>query len=320
MRPVGMLLAVLALAVASPGGAADYYDITSTLPSTYVIARSDGAASRSGTGGVQYTLQPTGGSAPLRGVAWLSGLFVAVGDGGRVVRSSDGGLSWSPEDAGTSANLYAITTHAPNYLIAVGAGGTTLRRVGTAATWDTTASPGNATLRAVASNGSIVVAVGDGGTALRSTDQGLSWQRQVIAGAPALRGVEGTSNVFVAVGLGGRIFRSTDSGLTWDAITSPTTADLFAVETDHTSRLVAVGAAGTVLRSGTNGASESWFQMNFPVTVALRGVHFDGSSFFAVGDMEVTARSSDGTSWFQVGIEPTTWGRVKALYGGAGAR
>jgi hypothetical protein len=321
MRPVGMLLATVALAVASPGGAADFLDIASTLPSTYVIVRSDGAASYS-LGGVQYTVHSTGGTTPLHGVAYLAGFFVAAGDGGRVVRSS-GGLSWnSPDTTPTTADLYGITEHetGPGYLIAVGAAGTTLRSVGTATTWDSTSSPGNATLRAVASNGSILVAVGDAGTALRSTDQGLTWQRQLISGAPALRGVEGTGNVFVAVGLGGSIFRSTDSGLSWDAITSPTTADLFAVATDHTSRLVAVGAAGTVLRSGTNGASGSWFQMNFPVSVALRGVHFDGGSFFAVGDTEVTARSSDGTSWFQVGIEPTTWGRVKALYGGAGAR
>jgi photosystem II stability/assembly factor-like uncharacterized protein len=95
---------------------------------------------------------------------------------------------------------------------------------------------------------------------------------------------------------------------------------LFAVATDLTTRLVAVGAAGTVLRSVTNGAPGSWFPMNFPVAVTLRAVHYDGSSFYAVGDAETTARSTDGTSWFRVAIEPTSWSRVKALYGGSGAR
>lgn len=319
MRPVGMLAALLALAAASAATAADFLDITANF-TTYVIVRSDGAASQSGTGGVQFTLQSTGGTTPLRGASYLAGFFVAVGDGGRVVRSSDGGLSWGPEESQTTADLHDVIAHTTNYLIAVGSAGTTLRRVGTATTWDSTISPGSATLRAAASNGTILVAVGDGGTVLRSTDQGLTWQRQILAGTPALRGVEATANTFVAVGLGGRIFRSTSSGLSWSELTSPTTADLFAVTTDLSARLVAVGAAGTVLRSGLNGAEGSWFQMSFPLAVALRGLHFDGSYFYTVGDSELVARSTDGTSWFQVGVEPTSWSRVKALYGGAESR
>jgi photosystem II stability/assembly factor-like uncharacterized protein len=319
MRPVALVLAVLALAEAAPSPAADFLDITANL-STYVIARSDGSASRSGTGGVQFTVQSTGDTTPLRGVSYLSGLFVAVGDGGRVVRSSDGGLNWSPEDSRTSADLQEVILHAPSYLIAVGSGGTTLRRVGTAATWDSTTSPGGSTLRSVASNGTILIAVGDGGTVLRSTDQGLSWQRQILTGGPALRGVEATGSTFVAVGLGGRIFRSTNLGLNWSELSSPTTADLFAIATDNSSRLVAAGAGGTVLRNPSADASGQWSQMAFPVTSTLRSVHHDGSYFYVVGDGEVVARSTDGTSWVQVAVLPISWSSMKSLYGSAGSR
>jgi len=319
MRRVGMLAALLALGAASAALGADFLDITADLPYR-VIARSDGAASRSGIGGVQFTVQSTGGATPLRGVAYLSGFFVAVGDGGRVVRSSDGGLNWGPVDASTTADLYDVSMHAGTYLIAVGASGTTLRLVGTAAVFDTTASPGGATLRGVATSGTILVAVGDGGTVLRSTDQGLSWQRQTLAGTPDLRAVECTNTTFVAVGLGGRIVRSTDSGLNWGELASPTSADLLGIATDGSTRLVAVGAGGTVLRVLSPTGAGSWEQASFPLAITLRNVAWDGSYFYAVGDAETVARSTDGTTWFQVAVDPTSWSRVKSLYGGPASR
>jgi len=306
---------LIATAIASPVGAADLLDITH-FNTTYVATRSDGAAHRSGTGGVIYTVQPTGGGGALNGIAYLSGFFVAVGDGGRVVRSSNGGLDWSNENAQTTANLHRVIAHDALYLVAVGDGGTTLRRIGTAAVWDTTASPGNVALRDVASNGNILVAVGDDGTVLRSTDQGLSWNRQTLPGAPDLRGVTTRANasIFAAVGLGGRIVRSTNLGIDWEDVTSPTSQNLLDVVQDS-NNFVAVGAAGTILRSSTNNAaSGTWAVVDAGVVSTLRAVWYDGTRFYAAGDGEVVMRSFDGTAWIQTAVEASAWTDVKSLF------
>jgi photosystem II stability/assembly factor-like uncharacterized protein len=252
-------------------------------------------------------------------VAYLTNLFVAVGDGGRAVRSSNGGLDWSPETSNTTQALRDVTRHFI-YLVAVGDGGTTLRRTETSAVWDTTRSPTAAALHGVASNGlspGILVAVGDAGTVLRSTDQGLSWLVQTLPGAPDLRAVAGGSNstFFVAVGRGGVIYRSTNLGVDWGAIASPTTADLEDVDSDNTNRFVAVGTGGTIVRSGSDAASGSWFDVGAPFAVALHGIHWDDTRFYAVGDADVVARSQDGTTWIEVAVQPTSWTGVKTLYG-----
>ena len=160
------------------------------------------------------------------------------------------------------------------------------------------------------------MAVGDDGTILRSTDQGLSWSRQTLPLAPDLRGVatRTSASIFAAVGLGGRIVRSTNLGVDWEDVTSPTGQDLFDVVQDS-NNFVAVGAAGTILRSSTNNAaSGTWAVVDAPVTTALRGVWYDGARFYAVGDAEVVMRSFDGTAWIQTAVQPSAWTDVKTLF------
>jgi photosystem II stability/assembly factor-like uncharacterized protein len=305
---LGILAAQAALAV-------DLHEIFHNA-NTYGAARDDGSVSRSGTGGVVFTVQGTGDNGALYGVAYHTNLFVAVGEGGRVVRATTG-LSWSPEDSRTTATLRRITPHG-SYLIAVGDAGTTLRRIATATVWDTTASPGSADLYGVASNGStIAIAVGDFGTVLRSTDNGLTWQGQTLPQAPHMRGVTASGavdNIFVAVGLGGVIFRSTNYGVDWDLIQSPTAEDLFDVTSDAANRIVAVGANGTILRALNGGDSGSWQQAIWGLVFTLRGAHHDGTYFYAVGAQETIARSLDGVAWFRVPVVSDTWGDVKTRY------
>jgi len=321
MRPFWAFMALAALAAARPALAVSLLDIahsTSGL-SIFLAARDDGAISRS-TNGITYNVVATGATTPLRGVAYSSGWFVAAGDGGRAIRTSDFGLHWAADNSKTTAALREVIPHSL-YFIAVGDAGTTLRKLTAAAQWDTTSSPTNKTLYSVASNGiapGILVAVGDNGCVLRSTDQGLSWLSQTLAGAPNLRGVTGCSlmNYFVAVGLGGRMFRSTDFGSSWEDVSIPgLTADLFDVAVDASNRFVAVGAAGTIVRSGTNASPGSWLPIDTRSTVNLFGVDRDPVYFYAVGAGETIYRSIDGTTWINVPVTGTSWGAMKTLFG-----
>lgn len=315
VAPRAFAAAVTTTLVADVATAADLQDIVHSGTS-YVAPRDDGSVSRS-NGGVIYTVRSTGSASPLRGISFLSTLFVAVGDGGRIVRSSDGGLNWSAETSNTTANLRDVIAH-ELLLVAVGDNGTTLRRFGTATSWDTTTSATPKTIRAVGSNGStILVAVGDDGLVLRSTDDGLSWSTQTLAGAPDLRGVTSGANSthFVAVGLGGRVFRSTNSGLDWsDVSLGGVSADLYDVTSDVTNRFVAVGAAGTILRSGVDGGPGGWLEIASGISTSLFGVYRDATHYYAVGAGDFVARSTDGTTWIPTAVEPTTWSGVKSRF------
>lgn len=319
----GIAFAAVA-ACATASGAAGLQDINHSTTGIYVAARDDGAVSRSNTNGLTYSVISTGSTAPLHGVAFAANWFVAVGDGGRAIRSSDLGLHWAADNSRTTARLREITAHAnATYFIAVGDAGTTLRKLTSAAAWDTTLSPTAKPLYSVASNGlnpGILVAVGDAGTILRSTDQGISWSvLAALPGAPNLRGViaGSSNNYFVAVGQGGKIFRSSNLGFTWEDVSNPElTADWSDVACDASNRFVAVGAGGAIVRSGTNAAPGSWLPVGAGISVALAGVHHDGIYFYAVGATDAVFRSLDGTSWLNVPVAPATWTGIKRLYGG----
>ena len=309
--PVIALAGILGIAIGA--GAADLQNLTHS-GTLYIAARDDGSAHRS-NGGLIYTVRSTGGSTPLRGVAFLTPLFVAVGDGGRIVRSSDGGLNWSPETSNTTANLRDVIAHGMS-LIAVGDGGTTLRRFGTATSWDTTASATPKSIRAVASNGlNILVAVGDDGLVLRSTDQGLSWSKQTLSGAPDLRGVSGGANSahFVAVGLGGRIVRSTNFGVDWETVFQ-WSDDFYDVASDATNRFIAVGAGGAIFRSGIDAGPGSWLEIVSGIQSHLFGIYRDPTHYYAVGSGDFVARSTDGTTWIPTAVEAQSWSGVKSRY------
>ncbi|SVB75477.1 uncharacterized protein METZ01_LOCUS228331, partial [marine metagenome] len=111
----------------------------------------------------------------------VSGLFMAVGSDGKILRSTDNGSSWDiATSCQFSTNLYGITF-------------------------------GNNTFVGVGENGNIV----------RSTDNGSSFDNVTSPIETNLYGITFGNNTFVGVGSGGKIVRSTDNGSSWDNATSP---------------------------------------------------------------------------------------------------
>ena len=119
----------------------------------------------------------------------VSGLFMAVGQSGKIVRSTDDGSSWdNATSCQFSTNLYGITF-------------------------------GNNTF----------VAVGTSGNIVRSTDNGSSFDNVTSPITTAIKGVTFGNNTFVAVTLLGNIVRSTDNGSSFDNATSPTAEQLWGI-------------------------------------------------------------------------------------------
>jgi hypothetical protein len=152
------------------------------------------------------------------------GVFVAVGDGGVIVRSTDEGATWTAvTNTGTKRDLSDVIAVTGGVLVADGDGGTIVRSVDSGASWlsahrtGSTSDLGQATAEP---NGTLLVN-GDG-TVVRSVDGGLNWsaahktgtstQFQTLIAEP--------HGALVALCDQGIVVRSTDDGLTWSVVVS----------------------------------------------------------------------------------------------------
>jgi len=146
--------------------------------------------------GSNWTSQvsPDNNTIDLYGISFGSNRFVAVGQGGKIVRSTNNsGTSWD--------NMTYGYAHFPY---------------------------GNIYLRSVAFGNNTFVAVGQGGNILRSTNSGTSWTNSTSNTSSYLYGVSFGNNTFVAVGENGTIITSPD-GITWTTRTSGTPQTLYGV-------------------------------------------------------------------------------------------
>jgi hypothetical protein len=163
---------------------------------------------------------------------------VAVGDTGKIVRSTDNGTNWSHVTTGYASNsgnnykasLYGTdhlrgVTFGNNTFVAVGYTGKIIRSTNDGSSWDNVTKVNNYNLYGVTFGNGTFVAVGQSGTIIKSTNNGASWSSS-SSGGKTLNGVTFGNNIFMAVGEDGRIVKSTDDGSNWSSSTSRTTNDL----------------------------------------------------------------------------------------------
>ena len=114
-----------------------------------------------------WVRRTSGASLVFRSVAYGNGIFVVVGTGpGSTLTSNDGGVTWVSRDVGTSNALYGVTF----------------------------------------GNG-VFVAVGNAGAILTSTD-GITWKTRVSGTFTTLSGITFGNRTFVVVGQDGTILQS----------------------------------------------------------------------------------------------------------------
>ena len=131
------------------------------------------------------TTYTTPATESLQDVFWSGSQFIAVGENGTIVTSSDGTI-WTKQSSGITEILYGAVS-SPSWLVAVGSGGTILTSDDGGTTWSQQASGTPYTLRSVAWTGAEFVAIGNNGTAVRSTD-GPNWTLQATPYADVLFG------------------------------------------------------------------------------------------------------------------------------------
>ncbi len=245
------------------------------LKGTEVLDPSDNAKNA-----IAWTLltPPANFSQNLNGIAFNSGgpKFVAIGDAGAVVTSTDG-VTWTAGTVSTTATpkLNSIAFSGSTY-VAVGDGDVTYSS-GDGSTWTPHTATGAVTLNAVAYLAGQFITVGANGFIATSPD-GATWSPQTPPTSNSLRAVAYGASKFLSAGV-------------------VTTAD---------AAYVIVGDAGTIL---TSSDSSNWRPPTIPpptVTQNLYDVYF-GSRFIAVGAggtvVTSTADSPTNLQW-----QPTTSG------------
>ncbi len=145
----------------------------------------------------------------LEDVVWLNPGYVAVGKNGSIITSNDGD-TWTLQNSGLSITI---------------------------------------TLKAVASNGSIIVAVGTNGTILTSTG-GVAWQAQPAMVNNDLNDISWDGQQFGVVGSNDTILTSPD-GVTWTSHIPGTPNITFVAATQWDSSLPANPVLGAVGSAGT---------------------------------------------------------------------
>lgn len=152
---------------------------------------------------------------------------VAVGDGGKILHSTDG-RSWVQRVSGTSKWIVAVTYGNGRY-VAVGEDGIILTSAN-AIVWNAVPSTGTtARLNNVLYAQGKFVAVGEGGATLASLDGGETWSATTSnAGAVWLHGLAFGAGRWIATGQAGTVITATD-GINWTKQNTATGQDLEAV-------------------------------------------------------------------------------------------
>lgn len=243
----------------------------------------------------------------------------AVGNGGRMMSTTNGGQQWirATNRTMTRANLFDVYFADANTGFVVGDSATIIKTTDGGRSWSEQQSRSASEFRGLhfldANNGWVVGAAETtgNGVVLRTNDGGSTWSPQTIDTVAPLRSVSfADANTGWAVGNGGVIVATKDGGATWSVQTNPDTVNLNSVFAVSTQLAVAVGkapilpggqkVAPRLLRTDDGGTTWSRIELLLSDSLSeLRDVWFaDNQTGFIVGTNSLLYTSVDaGRSW-----------------------
>jgi len=259
-----------ALLIASAGSASDTATIT-VMPAAHGWYIQDSRANGAHLNGVFF--QPDGRT------GW------AVGEGGRILMTTDAGVNWNPSISQTSFTLNAVWFTGALEGWVVGAGGTVLRTGDGGDSWSRVSAGASENLMDVVfTHPDSGYAVGASGVVLRTQDGGLSWQR-LHPTTWTLRGVAFAGRDGWAVGDAGTILGTHDGGASWFTLAQPVTSlSLHSVRRRSSQVAFAAGVQGVTPRTVAGADSTEWQLGSAGASNQLEGISFPTDVLgFAVG-------------------------------------
>ena len=249
-------------------------------------------------------------------------VFAGTNGGNGVYRTSDGGASWSAASSGlAAATIRAFASGASGTFAATDDHGVYLRTTGGAGWTPVNTGLTNTNIRSLAVSGGNTFAGTEGGGVFLSTNDGASWSaagsgltassiRALLtlqsAGALALKHRGSASpGASVFAGTEAGVFLSTDNGTSWSAASTGLTS----------SDILSLGASGTNLFAGTNGAGiflstdngSLWNAVNSGLgELHVRAIASVAGEIFAGTDGGVFRSTTGGSLWSAVDTGLTT--------------
>lgn len=218
----------------------------------------------------------------------------AVGEAGRILKTSNGGANWTTVASSTTVDLFGVDFNDLDTGIAVGNNGVMRRTTDRGQTWVVLPVITSNNLRGISfADSNTGTVVGANGTVLRSTNAGASWA--------VLRGVSGqlfevdfiTTNTGTVVGSNGMILRTTNAGSTWVAQNSGTTSTLLGVSFSDINTGTVVGDGGIIRRTSNGGTT--WTAQSSGTTRNLTSVIMVNQNIgYVVGDQGTILKTTNG--------------------------
>lgn len=240
--------------------------------------------------GSNWTLQSRRVDLPLNGVAYGDGVFVAVGAGGTILSSSDG-TNWAYRFTAADTSFDAVTYGAGRF-VAVGSRRwcpTVVMYSTDGVKWEEACLDGYAAGYGVTYGNGLFVAVG--GASIMVSIDGKNWTLAQSLNNE-LESVTYAAGLYVAVGDDGAIWVSAN-GISWAQRTPVVTRRLLGV-THGGGRFVAVGARGAMV---TSQDGVTWTSVASGTPDRLETIGFSDGLFTAAGENGTIITSSNGTNW-----------------------
>jgi photosystem II stability/assembly factor-like uncharacterized protein len=226
--------------------------------------------------------------------------FVAWGEGGRVIATSDG-VTWNDVSGNNTTHFKDVEIISDAFMVGVAGNGTiwvTTNATAAIPTWTNRSIDMVMDLFEVefadASNG---MAVGSEGVLVRTSDGGVTWTQEHTDASNTLHGlVQVNATTWVADGAGLNVLRSTDSGASWNYVVTGVKT-WWDVSMTTQSIGWRVGSDGAIEKT-TNGGS-GWVAQTSNTPADLFGVRaLSEQRAVAVGrDGAVVTTSDGGTTW-----------------------
>ncbi len=230
----------------------------------------------------------------------------AVGDEGRIFRTTNGGTNWELANSNTSEKLKDVFLDASGNGWAVGYNGTIISTSDWGDNWNSEPSPTYSHLNAIFGEW----AVGEAGRILHTTDGGNIWELECSGFTDNISDLDFVTNTIgYASGPGGTVYRTMDGGDTWEELNVGSSLDLFAIDfkkwQDITGSGYVVGEADgqnfTVYRTTDYGST--WIDVSFQIPNVSFATHLYDcyrmlGKTYVTGRFGLIARTTDaGSSW-----------------------
>jgi photosystem II stability/assembly factor-like uncharacterized protein len=231
-------------------------------------------------------------SLPILSIVYTNNLFVAVGERGTILTSSNG-TNWTVQPRRVDLTLHGVT-YGKGLFVAVGEGATILTSPdGT--NWTYRFSAQYQTLRSVAYGNGIFVAVGidinDEPQLILTSRDGLVWQREKRIASTYFTGIAFGRGTFAAVGTG--VILVSTNGQNWTEGFFPDRNDWESVAYLN-NQFVAVGDDGMIAVSVDG---NTWTPRDSGSQRRLLDIAYSNGKFVAVGARGTILSSSNTITW-----------------------